>query len=43
LDDYIIGQSNAKQAMSCAVYNHYSRVYHNLLKRRDAMEAGMPF
>lgn len=36
----MIGQGNAKQAMACAVYNHYSRVFHNLTKRRDAMEAG---
>jgi ATP-dependent Clp protease ATP-binding subunit ClpX len=27
LDDYIIGQDNAKVALSVAVYNHYKRIY----------------
>ena len=27
LDDYIIGQSNAKIALAVAVYNHYKRIY----------------
>lgn len=39
LDKFIIGQSLAKQSMSCAVYNHYSRVYHNLCQRKEAMES----
>ena len=29
LDDYIIGQDNAKIALSVAVYNHYKRLIHN--------------
>ena len=29
LDSYIIGQENAKIALSVAVYNHYKRIYHN--------------
>lgn len=37
MDSHIIGQSKAKQSLSCAVYNHYSRVYHNLLKHRDSL------
>lgn len=27
LDDYVIGQSSAKKALSVAVYNHYKRIY----------------
>ncbi len=27
LDNYVIGQDNAKRALSVAVYNHYKRVY----------------
>ena len=27
LDEYIIGQENAKMALSVAVYNHYKRIY----------------
>lgn len=30
LDDYIIGQDNAKRAMAVAVYNHYKRLNYNL-------------
>jgi ATP-dependent Clp protease ATP-binding subunit ClpX len=29
LDEYVIGQDNAKKALSVAVYNHYKRVYSN--------------
>lgn len=29
LDDYIIGQDNAKIVLSVAVYNHYKRILHN--------------
>ena len=32
LDDYIIGQENAKRAMAVAVYNHYKRVNYNLVR-----------
>lgn len=28
LDEYVIGQEEAKKALSVAVYNHYKRVYH---------------
>jgi ATP-dependent Clp protease ATP-binding subunit ClpX len=37
LDDYVIGQDEAKQSLSCAVYNHYSRVLHNLQKKKEAL------
>eukprot|EP00158_Paraphelidium_tribonemae_P005353 Partr_v1_DN27296_c0_g1_i2_m38626 putative atp-dependent clp protease ATP-binding subunit len=40
LDDYIIGQQKAKESLSCAVFNHYSRVLHNLKRRRESMHAG---
>ncbi len=30
LDDYIVGQDNAKKVLSVAVYNHYKRVNYNL-------------
>lgn len=29
LDEYVIGQDNAKVALSVAVYNHYKRIYSN--------------
>ncbi|MDP4120190.1 MAG: ATP-dependent Clp protease ATP-binding subunit ClpX [Bacillota bacterium] len=29
LDEYVIGQEDAKIALSVAVYNHYKRIYHN--------------
>jgi ATP-dependent Clp protease ATP-binding subunit ClpX len=29
LDDYVIGQDEAKVALSVAVYNHYKRIYYN--------------
>ena len=29
MDSYIIGQEEAKIALSVAVYNHYKRIYHN--------------
>ena len=33
LDDYIIGQDNAKRAMAVAVYNHYKRLNYNFDSR----------
>ncbi|ADA78312.1 ATP-dependent Clp protease ATP-binding subunit ClpX [Francisella tularensis] len=35
LDDYIIGQDNAKKVLSVAVYNHYKRITSNLTKDDD--------
>jgi len=29
MDSYIVGQDNAKMALSVAVYNHYKRIYNN--------------
>ena len=39
LDSYVIGQNMAKQSLATAIYNHYTRVYHNLLERRQAMSS----
>ena len=30
MDSYIVGQEDAKIALSVAVYNHYKRIYHNI-------------
>ena len=35
LDEYIIGQDDAKRALSVAVYNHYKRINHNLSSIED--------
>ena len=35
LDEYIIGQDEAKRALSVAVYNHYKRINHNFLTKDD--------
>lgn len=31
LDKYIVGQEKAKKVISVAVYNHYKRIYNNLM------------
>lgn len=36
LDDYVIGQANAKRALSVAVHNHYKRIY--APKKKDDIE-----
>jgi ATP-dependent Clp protease ATP-binding subunit ClpX len=33
LDDYIIGQDDAKRVLAVAVYNHYKRINYNLTKK----------
>ncbi len=39
LDEYIIGQDEAKKVLSVAVYNHYKRINYNIeAKRNDSME-----
>ena len=38
LDDYIVGQDEAKKVLSVAVYNHYKRINYNLGKKDDAIE-----
>ena len=35
LDEYVIGQSNAKKVLAVAVYNHYKRLNHRLDDRND--------
>jgi ATP-dependent Clp protease ATP-binding subunit ClpX len=35
LDEYIIGQENAKKTMSVAVYNHYKRIMNNIADTSD--------
>ncbi|MCW1004858.1 ATP-dependent Clp protease ATP-binding subunit ClpX, partial [Streptococcus anginosus] len=35
LDDYVIGQTDAKKALSVAVYNHYKRINSNQIKNQD--------
>ena len=38
LDEYVIGQDNAKIALSVAVYNHYKRIIHNSQKSEDEID-----
>lgn len=38
LDDYVIGQANAKKVLSVAVYNHYKRLQSNV--KNDDVELG---
>ncbi len=38
LDDYIIGQENAKKTLSVAVYNHYKRINASKLEKKDDVE-----
>ena len=38
LDQYVIGQNQAKKSLSVAVYNHYKRVQSGDSKREDAIE-----
>lgn len=38
LNDYVIGQDNAKRALSVAVYNHYKRVNQNSSQSEDEVE-----
>ena len=35
LDQYVIGQNEAKKVLSVAVYNHYKRIKHNSLIKED--------
>jgi ATP-dependent Clp protease ATP-binding subunit ClpX len=35
LDEYIIGQENAKKTLSVAVYNHYKRIFHKREEDED--------
>jgi ATP-dependent Clp protease ATP-binding subunit ClpX len=38
LDTYLIGQDDAKKAISVAVYNHYKRLSHNIAHMPDDVE-----
>lgn len=38
LDEYIIGQENAKKILSVAVYNHFKRVTHKMERKEDDVE-----
>ncbi len=35
LDDYIVGQEEAKRVLSVAIYNHYKRVNYNFIGRKE--------
>ena len=35
LDQYVIGQTEAKQVISVAVYNHYKRINYNMIHRKS--------
>ena len=35
LDEYIVGQDDAKRVLSVAVYNHYKRINYNLLAKKE--------
>lgn len=39
LDEYIIGQDDAKKVLSVAVYNHYKRINYNLNAKKENKEA----
>lgn len=38
LDDYVIGQDDAKRTLSVAVYNHYKRIAHEEVAKQDEVE-----
>ena len=38
LDDYVIGQEEAKKTLSVAVYNHYKRIAHEENEKKDDVE-----
>ena len=38
LDQYIVGQDDAKKVLSVAVYNHYKRLKHNKEHNKDSVE-----
>jgi len=35
LDDYIVGQNEAKKILSVAVYNHYKRINYNIVSKKN--------
>lgn len=38
LDDYIVGQTDAKRVLSVAIYNHYKRINYNLNNNNDKQD-----
>ncbi|MDE2728812.1 MAG: ATP-dependent Clp protease ATP-binding subunit ClpX [Gemmatimonadota bacterium] len=42
LDEYVIGQEQAKKVLSVAVYNHYKRIQHGAAQSGGAAQAGQP-
>src|SRR5690606_5694105 len=40
LDQYVIGQQGAKKVLAVAVYNHYKRLRHGEVVRKDDVELG---
>lgn len=38
LDEYIIGQDEAKKVLAVAVYNHYKRINYNIASKKDKRE-----
>ena len=38
LDEYVIGQDNAKKSLAVAVYNHYKRILSGSKRRKDDVE-----
>ncbi|HIC10270.1 MAG TPA: ATP-dependent protease ATP-binding subunit ClpX [Campylobacterales bacterium] len=38
LDDYVVGQEQAKKILSVAVYNHYKRIFKSEIKESDEVE-----
>ena len=38
LDEYVIGQEEAKKTLSVAVYNHYKRIYNEEEEEKDGIE-----
>lgn len=38
LDEYVIGQDNAKKALAVAVYNHYKRIFNPSVNEEDSVE-----
>lgn len=38
LDEYVIGQEDAKKTLSVAVYNHYKRIAHEAKQEKDDVE-----
>lgn len=40
LNDFVVGQEGAKKVLSVAVYNHYKRINHSLVKKETGAESG---